>query len=647
MSSIAKSQLSTAQTDLTRYQQLIEAITDYAIYMLDPSGRIVSWNPGAQRFKGYTAQEIIGQHFSRFYTPEDMAAELPKRALETAAREGKFESEGWRVRKDGTRFWAHVVIDPIRDPDSGAVTGFAKITRDLTQRNQAAEKLRRSEEQFRLLVQGVTDYALYMLDRGGIVSNWNLGAERIKGYKADEIVGQHFSRFYTQEERDTGVPKQALETALKEGRYEREGWRVRKSGARFWAHVIIDPIWTTDGELAGFAKITRDITERKQAQEALERTREALVQTQKMEAIGQLTGGVAHDFNNLLMAVLGSLELLRKRLPDDPGMTRLVDNAMLGAQRGAALTQRMLAFARRQDIATGPVPLAELLNGMKELLSATLGAHAAVELRFAPDISPVIADENQLSLAILNLSVNARDAMPDGGTVAISAEEIALPAGNDLGLGVGRYVRLAVSDTGQGMDAETLARATEPFFTTKGVGKGTGLGLSMVQGMTEQLGGKFVLASKKGQGTRAEMWLRAAGEDMGVAVARKSTPATEHDRALKILAVDDDHLVLFNTAEMLRDLGHTVWEAGSGDAALDVLAARAAELVITDQVMPRMTGTQLIDKIHKTSPGLPAILATGYAETPANLDPAIVRLKKPFTQEELRAAIEKISARVA
>src|ERR1700678_203383 len=366
-----------------------------------------------------------------------------------------------------------------------------------------------------------------------------------------------------------------------------------------------------------------------------------------MDAIGQLTGGVAHDFNNLLMAVLGSLELLRKRLPDDPGMTRLVDNAILGAQRGAALTQRMLAFARRQDIATGPVPLAELLNGMKELLSATLGSHAAVELRFAPDIPSVIADENQLSLAILNLSVNARDAMPDGGTVAISAEEIALPAGNDLGLGVGPYVRLAVSDTGQGMDAETLARATEPFFTTKGVGKGTGLGLSMVQGMTEQLGGKFVLASKKGQGTRAEMWLRAAGEDMEVAGARKPAVAAQPGRKLKILAVDDDHLVLFNTAEMLRDLGHTVWEAGSGEAALDVLAARPAELVITDQVMPRMTGTQLIDKIRKTSPGLPAILATGYAETPANLDSAIVRLKKPFTQEELRAAIERISARVA
>src|ERR1700678_649606 len=268
-----------------------------------------------------------------------------------------------------------------------------------------------------------------------------------------------------------------------------------------------------------------------------------------MDAIGQLTGGVAHDFNNLLMAVLGSLELLRKRLPDDPGMTRLVDNAILGAQRGAALTQRMLAFARRQDIATGPVPLAELLNGMKELLSATLGSHAAVELRFAPDIPSVIADENQLSLAILNLSVNARDAMPDGGTVAISAEEIALPAGNDLGLGVGPYVRLAVSDTGQGMDAETLARATEPFFTTKGVGKGTGLGLSMVHGVVEQSGGRLRLTSHPGLGTKAELWLPRAA---AVAPSRLVPPAVASPcvegigRALVVLAVDDDDLVLEN-----------------------------------------------------------------------------------------------------
>ncbi|MEO8302223.1 MAG: PAS domain S-box protein, partial [Rhizomicrobium sp.] len=312
-----------------RFRTLVEAVTDYAIYMLDPSGIVISWNAGAQRFKGYTAEEIIGQHFSRFYTEHDLAENLPARALDTALREGKFEAEGWRVRKGGTRFWAHVVIDPIRDPGGGLI-GFAKITRDLTDRRYAEEQLRRSEEQFRLLVQGVTDYAIYMLDPEGRISSWNAGAQRIKGYTAEEIVGKHFSQFYTDEDREAGKPLRALETATREGRFENEGWRMRKDGTCFWSSVVIDAIRDDEGALLGFAKITRDITERKQAQEALDRTREVLFQSQKMDAVGQLTGGVAHDFNNLLMAVLGSLELLRKRLPDDPRMLRLLDNAMMG-----------------------------------------------------------------------------------------------------------------------------------------------------------------------------------------------------------------------------------------------------------------------------------------------------------------------------
>ena len=228
-------------TDEGRYRLLVEAVTDYAIYLLDHSGVVTTWNPGAQRFKGYTAQEIIGQHFSRFYTEDDQKAGLPARALATVKREGRFEAEGWRVRKDGTRFWAYVIIDPIRDP-AGTVIGFAKITRDLTERKAAEQLLRRSEEQFRLLVQGVSDYAIYLLDLEGKVTNWNLGAQRIKGYLPAEIIGQHFSRFYTDEDRAAGLPQHALETVRQVGRFEKESWRVRKDGSRFWAHVIIDAI---------------------------------------------------------------------------------------------------------------------------------------------------------------------------------------------------------------------------------------------------------------------------------------------------------------------------------------------------------------------------------------------------------------------
>ena len=306
----------------SRYRMLVDAVTDYATYMLDPDGRISSWNPGARRLKGYEESEILGEHFSRFYTEADRQTGLPRRALEIAAREGKFEGEGWRCRKDGTRFWAYVVIDPIRDA-SGNLVGFAKVTRDLTERKLAEEALRQSEQQFRLLIQSVTDYAIYMLTPDGRVSSWNAGAERIKGYLPEEIIGEHFSRFYTEEDRQAGVPQTALETAAREGRFEKEGWRVRKDGSQFMASIVIDAIRAPDGKILGFAKITRDITERREAERALQEAREALFQSQKMDAVGQLTGGVAHDFNNLLMAVLGSLELVRKRLPADPKMMRL------------------------------------------------------------------------------------------------------------------------------------------------------------------------------------------------------------------------------------------------------------------------------------------------------------------------------------
>jgi PAS domain S-box-containing protein len=634
--------LGASLTDDRRYRLLVEAVTDYAIYMLDPNGIVSSWNPGAQRFKGYLPDEIIGQHFSRFYTEEDQKTGLPARALATARREGTFESEGWRVRKDGSRFWAAVVIDPIRSP-SGDIVGYAKITRDLTERKQAERMLKLSEEQFRLLVQGVTDYAIYMLDPEGNVTNWNLGAQRIKGYAPEEIIGRHFSQFYTDEDRAVGLPQQALAIAKREGKFEKEGWRVRKDGSRFWAHVVIDPLRDETGTLLGFAKITKDITERREAQAKLDKAREALTQSQKMEAIGHLTGGIAHDFNNLLMVVLSSLDLIRKRLPDDPKLTALLNNAIHGAERGAILTKRMLAFARRQELNTETIHIPELVRGMSDLLQRSLGQSISIETRFPLKLSPIVADSNQLEMALLNLAVNARDAMPQGGQIIIAANEEVLSAGHADTMKPGRYVRLSVTDTGEGMNAETLRHATEPFFTTKGIGKGTGLGLPMVHGLAEQFGGRFDLHSRVGEGTIAEIWLPAAE---GTAMPQPArAPARTPERfyePLVVLAVDDDPLVLTNTLAMLEDLGHTAVTASSGRMALEILRSDdSIDLIVTDMVMPDMTGMELANAIRAEWPKLPVILATGFAEAPLNLA-ALPRLAKPFTQADLAEKIRSL-----
>lgn len=627
-----------------RFRLLVDAITDYAIYMLSPEGIVTSWNTGAQRFKGYQPSEILGEHFSRFYLEEDRAAGAPARALATASEDGRFEGEGWRQRKDGSRFWAHVVIDPIRRP-SGELIGYAKITRDLTERMAAEKAIRQSEEQFRRLVQGVSDYAIYMLDPDGNVSSWNFGAERIKGYRPQEIIGRHFSTFYTPEDRESGLPEIALGLARTEGRFEREGWRVRKDGTRFWASVVIDVIRDDEGDVIGFAKITRDITEKMETQRALEQAREELFQSQKMEAIGQLTGGIAHDFNNLLMAVLGSLEILKKRMPQDLSLTSLVDNAMQGAQRGAALTQRMLAFSRRQELHMEPIDVSGLVRGMMDMLSRSLGPLTMIETSFPVRLPTILTDPNQLEMAILNLVVNARDAMPSGGRIVLRASEESLPSGKGP-LSPGRYVRIAVIDEGEGMDAKTLEQAVTPFFTTKGVGKGTGLGLSMVQGLASQSGGRLVMKSSLGEGTTAELWFP-------VAIVERATEATADrpqqeenaPRRLRIVAVDDDGLVLMNTTLMLEDLGHTVFEAMAGPEALDILRRQQVDLVICDHAMPRMTGAQLAEAIRSEWPEMPIILATGYAEVPEGAGIAnLPRLGKPFSQAQLAEAISRVAS---
>jgi PAS domain S-box-containing protein len=628
-------------TEDGRYRLLVEAVTDYAIYMLDITGRVTSWNAGAERSKGYQVAEIIGQHFSRFYTEEDRQAGLPQQALLTAATEGRFEGEGWRVRKDGSRFWANVVIDAIRDTE-GHVVAFAKITRDLTERHLVEDALKQSEAQFRHLVHGVVDYAIFLLEADGTVASWNTGAQRIKGYKPEEIVGQHFSRFYTDEDRATGLPARALATAASEGKFEGEGWRVRKDGSRFWASVVIDALHDDEGRHIGFAKVTRDITERRESQLALEKAREALFQSQKMEAMGQLTGGIAHDFNNLLAAVLGSLELARRLVEPGTRLARLLDNAVRGAQRGASLTKRLLTFARRQELKLEAIDLRVLIRGMADLLEQSLGPSIEIETRLSPALPPIMGDTNQLELAVLNLAVNARDAMPDGGRLVIAAR-LATLAAEDNALAAGSYVCLSVTDNGCGMDEATAAKALDPFFTTKGLGNGTGLGLSMVHGLAEQSGGRLTLASKLGEGTTATIWLPVASAKPVAAMPAADDAASPLPRRLTILAVDDDLLLLTNLSAMLEVLGHEVFEASSGRQALEILRRNSAiDLLITDQGMPRMSGLELIAAVKSERPDLPVILATGYAELPPG-SPSFPRLAKPYLLHHLTAAIETAS----
>jgi PAS domain S-box-containing protein len=611
--------------------------------MLDPTGIVSSWNAGAERFKGYRAAEIIGQNFSLFYTPEDRAALRPEMALRTAATEGHYEKEGWRVRKDGTRFWAHVVIDPIRNA-SGDLIGFAKITRDLTERKAAAERLKETQEQFRRLVEGVTDYAIYMLDPEGYVTSWNSGAQRIKGYTPTEIIGKHFSQFYTSEDRLDGAPQAGLETARREGRFEKEGWRLRKDGTRFRANAVIDAIRNDAGELIGFAKVTRDITEQYRAQQSLERAQQTLFQAQKLESLGQLTGGIAHDFNNLLTAVGASLEVLRKYLTDNPRAHMLLENAMQGVERGASLTQRMLAFARRQELELRSVDLVALVRGMTEMLERSIGPSISIVTRLANDLPPVRTDANQLEAAILNLAVNARDAMPNGGSIVISARAETLAEDNQAGAIVGDYVRLSVADCGQGMDEATLAQAVEPFFTTKGVGKGTGLGLAMVHGVAEQSGGKLKLESKPGAGTTASLWLPVAAAEQdrsrdAQATTKEIPVVTAVERPI-VLVVDDDALVRVSTCAMLDDIGYGVIEVEDAFRALEVIASPTRiSILLTDQAMPGLTGLQLAEAAKKLRPRLPIILASGYAELPKHNQGILRRLAKPYRLAELLDAI--------
>jgi PAS domain S-box-containing protein len=638
-------------TDL--HELLIRSVVDYAICMLDTEGYVVSWNPGAERVKGYTAQEIIGQHFSRFYTEEDRAAGIPKHALKQAAENGRFTTEAWRMRKDGMRFWAAVVIDPIFD--GGKLVGFAKITRDMTEQRNAQLAALETERRFRLLVQGVTDYAIFMLDPGGHVTNWNTGAARIKGYSEAEILGAHFSRFYTPEDLDVRLPWNALERARREGRYEAEGWRVRKDGTRFWASVVLDAVRDGQGEIIGFAKVTRDLTERREAQLQLEHSREQLFQAQKMEAVGQLTGGLAHDFNNLLTGISGSLELLRARLAQGRigDLDRYITSAQGATSRAAALTHRLLAFARRQTLDPKPTNANRLIATMEDLVQRTVGPSIKVETVLAIGLWPTLCDPNQLESALLNLCINARDAMPRGGRLTIETANTWIDerGARDRDMQPGQYVAICVTDTGTGMPPDILARAFDPFFTTKSVGHGTGLGLSMVYGFAKQSGGQVRLYSEIDHGTTVRLYVPRHGaepEDEDVQPNLEHAPRAGTGET--VLIVDDEPTIRMLVTEVLEDLGYSAIEAAESVSALKVLRSDVRiDLLITDVGLPGgMNGRQMVDVAREARPGLKVLFITGYAENAAigraPLEPGMHVLTKPFPMDRLASRIKAIIA---
>ncbi len=591
-------------TEAERLKTFVASVTDYAIYMLSPEGIVSSWNAGAILFKGYQPEEIIGKHFSCFYTQEDQLAGVPERALKTAVDTGKFEDEGWRVRKDGSRFWASVVLDVVRDSE-GKLLGFTKITRDLTDRKKAAEALHASEERFRLLVQGVSDYAIYMLSPEGIITNWNFGAERIKGHDEHEVVGTHFSRFYTDEDRLKNMPQKALATAEAEGRFESEGWRVRKDGTRFWANVVIDPVHNAFGELIGFAKVTRDITERRESAQALEKAQDALFQSQKLEAIGKLTGGIAHDFNNLLSVIANGLAVLRMKGVDKQGL-KVVESMERATSRGADLIRDLLSFARQQPLKQESNSVNGIIASFESVLRRANRGSVNIDLELASHLPQVMVDAAQLEAALLNLVVNAQDATPAGGSVCIKTGVVGLGA-NEIGtLPAGRYVTVTVTDSGIGMSPDIAARAAEPFFTTKPVGKGSGLGLSQVYGFIQQSKGDLDIKSALGEGTSVTIYLPALAEAEHEELEGRSARET-------VLIVDDQLDVLEMAQLLFQNFGYEVLCAKSGEEALDLLQrVNGIDILFTDVVMPGMNGLELAERARALLPSLKVILTSGY-----------------------------------
>jgi PAS domain S-box-containing protein len=616
----------------TRERDRIWQVSEDLLGVSNFEGYFVSVNPAWTALLGWSEEEIKRMHVSELRHPDDAPAanagrERLANGVPTVRMENRFR------HKDGSWRWLYWTMTA----EDGQIY---VIGRHVTAERQAEERLRESERQFRLLVGAVTDYALFRLTPEGLVSTWNIGAERIKGYKAQEIIGQHYSRFHTEEDRRAGLPARALAQASREGRFETEGWRIRKDGTRFWASVVMDAIHDETGALIGLVKITRDITERRDAQLALQRTQEQLAQAQKMDALGQLTGGIAHDFNNLLMVVGGYTQFLKRRL-NDPKDKRALDAIELAASRAENLTRQLLTFSRRQPLNPTTVDLAACFAAFRDVLETTAKGNIKLDIDIPDGLWPVTIDVNEFEVAIINLLVNARDAMPNGGTVAISMRNEVLDQKDGADRKQGEFVAVEVKDTGVGIAPEVLPKVFDPFFTTKEIDRGTGLGLSQVYGFVHQAGGTVKLSSAIGRGTTVTLYLPRSQQ------AR--SPLHDHPRGEvpqggkeTILLVEDNCDVQSVTATMLEQLGYTVVTADSASQALSMLdSVPHVDLVFTDVIMPGpMNGVELARHILERRSGMPILLTTGYAKAASEAATGFPVLRKPYQLPVLAEAIQ-------